>query len=456
MTRLTRNGVPFIWDVDCESCFKELKEKLTTTPVLALPSGSEGYVIYIDVSHQGLGCVLICQIYTDHKSLKYLPTQRDLNLRQRRWMEFISDYDVTIEYHPGKANVVADALSRNGKVIEPKVEMKQLGVDLEVGNDGELLAHVKVRPVLFHRILELQQKDEKLQEIIKEVKSGGRSDFAVDDSGVLRMNGRLCVSYSEELKKEILVEAHNAPYSLHPGSLKMYRDLRLVYWWPGMKREIAEFVARSSRRNDGIWMILDRLSKAAHFLPIKSTDGPERLAKIYVDQIVRLHGVPVSIISDRDARWAIREDDPDFGGYASSACFAFLRELDDELPKMGGREEGHRKEILISSPGKSKIHFLGNRKILSSCLISALVAHKLLRKEYVGYLAHVVDTERDEIKLENVHVVRDYAEVFPEELPGLPPMREVEFSIKVLPSTAPISMTPYRMAPAELKELKIQ
>ncbi|GAA0143700.1 hypothetical protein LIER_35794 [Lithospermum erythrorhizon] len=94
----------------------------------------------------------------------------------------------------------------------------------------------------------------------------------------------------------------------------------------------------------------------------------------------------------------------------------------DWLGKYHALIDCHRKKILISSPEKPKIHFLGNRKILSSCLISALVAHKLLTKGCVGYLSHVIDTERDEIKLENVHVMRDYAELYPEELPRLPPV----------------------------------
>jgi hypothetical protein len=149
--------VKFEWTDEYEQSFQELKKRLTTAPVLVIPSTDEGFVIYSDASHQGLGCVLMqngrvvayasrqlrnheknfpthdlelaavafalklwrhylygakCEIYTDHKSLKHLFTQKELNLRQRRWMELIKDYDCTINYHPGKANVVADALSR--------------------------------------------------------------------------------------------------------------------------------------------------------------------------------------------------------------------------------------------------------------------------------------------------------------------------------------------------------
>ncbi|GAA0171836.1 hypothetical protein LIER_41232 [Lithospermum erythrorhizon] len=116
----------------------------------------------------------------------------------------------------------------------------------------------------------------------------------------------------------------------------------------------------------------------------------------------------------------------------------------------------HCKEIVISSARLLEIHFFGDRKILPSCLISALVARKLLKKECTSYLAHVVDMEKTKVKLEDVYIVREYTDVFPEELSGIPPEREVKFKIDLLPGTSPISMAPYRMAPAELKELKTQ
>ena len=157
LTRLTQKGAKFEWTGKCEESFQELKKRLVSAPILTIPSGSGGFTIYSDASRKGLGCVLMqhgkvvayasrqlkpyeqnypthdlelaavvfalkiwrhylygeqCEIFTDHKSLKYLFTQKELNMRQRRWLELLKNYDLTISYHPGKANVVADALSR--------------------------------------------------------------------------------------------------------------------------------------------------------------------------------------------------------------------------------------------------------------------------------------------------------------------------------------------------------
>nr|GEX89235.1 putative nucleotidyltransferase, ribonuclease H [Tanacetum cinerariifolium] len=124
LTKLMRKGEKFVWNEEREKSFEELKRGLVSSPVLTLPSGSGGYQIYSDASKKGLGCVLMqhgkrhylygetCDIFTDHKSLKYIFTQKELNMRQRCWLELIKDYDANIQYHPGKANVVADALSR--------------------------------------------------------------------------------------------------------------------------------------------------------------------------------------------------------------------------------------------------------------------------------------------------------------------------------------------------------
>ena len=136
-----------------------------------------------------------CQIFTDHKSLKYVMTQKELNLRQRRWVELIKDYDCTIEYHLGKANVVADTLSRKPtatlasiKTVQlPLVkELKELNAELTVSNSGALLAHFRVRPLLLDEIWEAQMQDSELQKIREEVQSGYQSEFTVRGDGMLQ------------------------------------------------------------------------------------------------------------------------------------------------------------------------------------------------------------------------------------------------------------------------------
>jgi len=169
-------------------------------------------------------------------------------------------------------------------------------------------------------------------------------DFVIQD-GIVKFKNRLYVPNQSELKREILKEAHNSLFSTHPGSTKMYQDLKTHYWWSGMKKDIADYVAwclvcqqiktehqkpggllqplpfpiwkweritmdfmvglpRTQRHQDAIWVIVDRLTKAAHFLAIKTTFNAEQLAELYIKEIVRLHGVPLSIVSDRDTKLA--------------------------------------------------------------------------------------------------------------------------------------------------------
>jgi ribonuclease HI len=190
MTELLKSNTSYVWSDKCEASFQELKTRLTTTPVLTLPDASKDFVVYCDASRQGLGCVLMqggkvvayasrqlrkheenypthdlelaavihalkiwrhylmgnkCDIYTDHKSLKYIFTQSELNLRQRRWLELIKDYDLNIHYHPGKANVVANALSRKHYCNNLMVREEQAALheeleklSLEIVEEGQL------------------------------------------------------------------------------------------------------------------------------------------------------------------------------------------------------------------------------------------------------------------------------------------------------------------------------
>ena len=243
----------FEWDDKCQSSFKRLKELLVEAPVLIQPTSGRDYTVYCDASRIGLGCVLMqdgkvvayasrelkpheqnypthdlelatvvfalkiwrnylygekCRVFTDHKSLKYLLTQKDLNLRQRRWLELLKDYDCIIDYHPGKANVVADALSR--KMISA-LTLKDY--DWRLAPDGALLARLNVIPDLRQIIVNAQKNDAKLQEMAQLVSTGGKIDFAIDGSGGLLYKNRLCGPNDMDLKKKILYESHNTVFT---------------------------------------------------------------------------------------------------------------------------------------------------------------------------------------------------------------------------------------------------
>ncbi|EOY31663.1 CCHC-type integrase [Theobroma cacao] len=349
--------------------FEKLKACLTTAPVLSLPQGTGGYTVFCDASGIGLGCVLMqhgkviayasrqlkrheqnypihdlemaaivfalkiwrhylygetCEIYTDHKSLKYIFQQRDLNLRQRRWMELLKDYDCTILYHPGKANVVADALSRKSmgslahisigrrSLVREIHSLGDIGVRLEVAETNALLAHFRVRPILMDRIKEAQSKDEFVIKALEDPQGRKGKMFTKGTDGVLRYGTRLYVPDGDGLRREILEEAHMAAYVVHPGATKMYQDLKeplpVPEWkWEHIAMDFVTGLPRTSGRYDSIWIVVDRLTKSAHFLPVKTTYGAAQYARVYVDEIVRLHGIPISIVSDRGAQFTSRD-----------------------------------------------------------------------------------------------------------------------------------------------------
>ena len=142
----------------------------------------------------------ICRIFIDHQSLKYLLTQKDLNLRQRRWLELFKDYDCIIDYHPGKANVVADALSR--KMI---FALTLKDYDWRLAPDGALLAQLRVIPDLKQMIIDAQKNDEEVHKKLQMVRDGDKTEFSEKEDGSLYFQNRLCVPDDKELKKKISI-----------------------------------------------------------------------------------------------------------------------------------------------------------------------------------------------------------------------------------------------------------
>jgi hypothetical protein len=176
-----------------------------------------------------------CEIYSDHKSLKYIFTQTNLNLRQHRWLELIKHYDIRINYHPRKANVVADALSRKKycSVIfarRMRLEMCQEIIYLNLAMVNETAMAVEIEPTLEVEIRKAQLQDEKLREIQQHIKENKTRDFTEDDNRTLWLGKRICVPNQKPIQELILREAHDSAYSIHPGSTKMYKDLKTRYW----------------------------------------------------------------------------------------------------------------------------------------------------------------------------------------------------------------------------------
>ncbi|GJX67330.1 reverse transcriptase domain-containing protein [Tanacetum coccineum] len=373
---LTQKNQKYMWGTEQEEAFQTLKNNLYDAPILTLPDGVEDFVVYCDVSNQGLGCVLMQRgkvvayasrqlkihkknytthdlelgavvfalktwrhylygtksvIYTDHKSLQHIFDQKELNTHQRRWIEFFSDYECEIRYHPGKANVVADTLSRKERLKPRRVR--------------EMVMTIQTR--MREKIQAAQSQALKQKNILAESLHGLDQQMEKKEGESLYFMDRIWVPLVGGVRTVIMDEAHKSKYSVHPRADKMYHDLRDMYWWPGMKRDIATYVSkcltcskvkaehqrpsgllqqpeipewkwdkitmdfitklpRSKNGHDTIWVIVDRLTKSAHFLAIREDYSTERLARIYIDEIVARHGVPVSIISDRDGRFTSR------------------------------------------------------------------------------------------------------------------------------------------------------
>jgi hypothetical protein len=189
-----------------------------------------------------------CDIYTDHKSLKYIFTHSELNMRQRRWLELIKDYELEIHYHRSKANVVADALSQKSQVnmlaahpmsYELAKEFDRLSLGFLNNTQG---VTIELEPTLEQDIRKDQKDDEKIKEIRQLIIDGKGKDICEDAEGVVWFKDRLCVPEIKSIRELILKEAHETTYSIHPGSKKMYQDLKKWFWWYGMKREIEEYV----------------------------------------------------------------------------------------------------------------------------------------------------------------------------------------------------------------------
>jgi len=182
-------------------------------------------------------------VFSDHKSLKYLFDQKELNMRQRRWLELLKDYDFRLNYHPGKANVVADALSRKMlhmsammvKELELLKHFRGLSLVCEMSSQSVKLRMLKIDSEFLNSIKEAQKADVKLVDLMVGHNQTEDSDFKVDNQRVLRFRNRICIPDDAKMKKMIMEESHRSNLSIHPGATKMYHDLKKLFWWSGLK-----------------------------------------------------------------------------------------------------------------------------------------------------------------------------------------------------------------------------
>nr|GEV65166.1 putative reverse transcriptase domain-containing protein [Tanacetum cinerariifolium] len=244
--------------------FQLLNQKLCSALILALPEGSENFVVYCDASYKGLGTILmqkkkvIAYAFRQLKVYEKNYTTHDLELDAvvfslKMWRhylyELLSDYDYKIRYHPRKANVVADALSQKERSEPLRVRALVMTIDLH-GMINKLEPHA---------------------------------------DGTLCLNNRSWIPLYDDLRALIMNESHKSKYSIHPGLDKMYQDLKKFYWWPNMKAEILTYenitmdfvtkLPKTATGQDTIWIIVDRLTKSAHFLPMKEDDTLEKLTR---------------------------------------------------------------------------------------------------------------------------------------------------------------------------------
>ena len=154
-------------------------------------------------------------------------------------MELIKDYDCVIDYHPGKANVVVNALGRKSMQT-----LRALNAHLSLSNDGEIVAKLMAKPNLLNLVQETQKSDEKISAIVSQNRTGKEIEFLVNEDGFLYYRDRVCVPNDNEWKKSILEEAHNGSFAIHPSSTKMYQDLKTSYWWSRMKKDVSDFVTK--------------------------------------------------------------------------------------------------------------------------------------------------------------------------------------------------------------------
>nr|GEY23778.1 putative reverse transcriptase domain-containing protein [Tanacetum cinerariifolium] len=288
LTILTQKDKKFAWGKDQEMAFQILKQKLCEALILALPEGNDDFVVYCDASIQGLGAVLMQrekviayasrqvkpheENYTTHDL--ELGAVKELNIRQRHWLELLADYDCEICYHPGKVNVIADGLSQ--KRIIKSLQIKPLSVRSLIKT---------IHSNFPSQILEAQTEALKEENVQAENLRGMEKAFEIRTNGTRCIKNQSWLPLFGNLRSLIMHESYKSKYTIHLGSDKMYQDLKKLYWWPNMKAIIAEYVGKCLTFWQSLQKALGtRLDKSMTYHP--ETDGQsERTIQTFEDML---------------------------------------------------------------------------------------------------------------------------------------------------------------------------
>ncbi|GKB74463.1 putative reverse transcriptase domain-containing protein [Tanacetum coccineum] len=346
MTKLTQKSMKFDWGEKAETAFQLLKQKLCSASILALPEGSENFVVYCDALHKWLGVVLMqkekviayasCQLTVHEKNY----TTHDLELGAcvglKVWRPLFAIVQKLLAIPTYEIPISTQERRTWWLMAEPK------GVMAKRSSWRALVMTISLN--LPKQILSAQSESRKEENFINKDLQGMINKLEPRTDGTLCLNNQSWIPHFGDLRALIMHESHKSKYSIHPGSDKMYQDLKKLYWWPNMKAEIATYVSKcltcakvkveyqkpsgllvqpeipqwkwenitmdfvtklpkTATGQDTIWVIVDRLTKSAHFLPMREDDTLEKLTRQYLKEVVSRHGVPVSIISDRDGRF---------------------------------------------------------------------------------------------------------------------------------------------------------